>query len=60
MSIFDINVKFDDVPEDCGPEPTLRKIIFDYYFEAFTLEEATSLTNRYIEQLSKLNAKNLL
>ena len=39
--------------EDCGPEPCLRRIIYNMYLVHFSPEESLSLTEKYIIQLMK-------
>lgn len=57
MDIFDIEPMMPGVPDDCGPEPCLREILFRYYIQCFDLEGAYKHADLYIEAL-KAKANN--
>ncbi len=48
MDIFEIQPMLDSSPEGCGAEPSLRRIIFEYYERYFEPSAAAHLTEEYI------------
>lgn len=49
--MFDTNVKFDFVPDECGTEPTLRTIIEHYYSQCYEADKAKEFAALYIDLL---------
>lgn len=53
MDIFDIQPMLESSPDDCGAEPSLRRIIFEYYERHFEPTAAAHLTEEYIYMLMR-------
>lgn len=49
--MFDTNVKFDFVSDECGTEPTLRTIIEYYYSQCCEVDKAKEFAALYIDLL---------
>lgn len=53
MDIFEIQPMLDSSPEGCGAEPSMRRIIFEYYALHFEPTAAAHLTEEYIATLMR-------
>lgn len=52
MDIFDVRPSLPNVPEDCGPEPSLRSLLIDYYGQAFDIEGSIKHAELYIQAIA--------
>lgn len=52
--VFSVEVRLPSVKGEFGREPTLKRMIYQYYRQAFDDETAMAYTEEYIEELSRI------
>lgn len=56
MDIFEVQPNLPNVPEDCGPEPSLREVLIHYYSQCFDNTGSIEHAELYIAALkAKIN-----